>query len=166
MTPFSWTDENVERLKVLLAERLSASQVGIKLGVSRYAVFGKARRLGIPLGNPPCLKKPSKPKPIRNGGAIISGLRSRAQERSPRKRRIVATPPELPANEATHLPQELEAKPVSLFDLREESCRWPISDADDNTIGFCGAPKRDETVPYCSIHCRRAFLRGLNLRRP
>ena len=44
----NWTDERIERLRQLLGEGLSASQVAKELGgISRNAVIGKAARMGF-----------------------------------------------------------------------------------------------------------------------
>ena len=43
-----WTDEKVELLKKLWADRLSASQIAAELGgITRNAVIGKVHRLGL-----------------------------------------------------------------------------------------------------------------------
>ena len=44
----SWTEERIERLKAMWTEGATASQIADELGgVSRYAVIGKAHRLGL-----------------------------------------------------------------------------------------------------------------------
>lgn len=43
----TWTTEQVERLKALHAEGLSASAIGDRLGMTRNAVIGKCSRLGL-----------------------------------------------------------------------------------------------------------------------
>lgn len=44
-----WTDERVERLKELWAQGQSAAQIAMDLdAISRNAIIGKARRLGLP----------------------------------------------------------------------------------------------------------------------
>lgn len=48
-----WTDEKVKMLEALLKEKLSASQIGERLGVSRNAVIGKAHRLNMKLRSHP-----------------------------------------------------------------------------------------------------------------
>lgn len=48
--PAEWNFESCDRLRQLAAEGLSASEIGRELGVSRSAVLGKARRLGVTIG--------------------------------------------------------------------------------------------------------------------
>jgi len=54
----SWTDERIERLKMLWGQGMTASQIADELtGVSRNAVIGKAHRLGLE----------ARPSPVRAG---------------------------------------------------------------------------------------------------
>ena len=47
MSQLGWSEDRVDRLKVLWADGLSASQVAKQLGgVTRNAVIGKVHRLG------------------------------------------------------------------------------------------------------------------------
>src|SRR5688572_32922112 len=62
VTPMSWTDERIERLKELWSQGVTASQIADELGgVSRNAVIGKAHRLG--LQSRPSPVKPNEPAP-------------------------------------------------------------------------------------------------------
>jgi len=44
----------------------------------------------------------------------------------------------------------------SLFELSEDSCRWPVGDPRSSPFFFCGAP-RLRNRPYCAEHCARAY---------
>src|SRR5688572_974399 len=60
VTPMSWTDERIERLKELWSQGVTASHIAEELGgVSRNAVIGKAHRLG--LQSRPSPVKPNEP---------------------------------------------------------------------------------------------------------
>ncbi|WP_366558457.1 GcrA family cell cycle regulator [Phenylobacterium sp.] len=53
MSQLGWSEDRVERLKVLWADGLSGSQVAKQLGgITRNAVIGKVHRLGRPFGAP------------------------------------------------------------------------------------------------------------------
>lgn len=51
----TWTDDRVTTLRALVAEGLSYSEIGSRLGVTKNAALGKANRLGI---SPPAYKEP------------------------------------------------------------------------------------------------------------
>ena len=53
----SWTDDLLAKLRELWDEGLSISQIGQELGVTRNAIAGKARRLGLPKRHPPISQK-------------------------------------------------------------------------------------------------------------
>lgn len=60
-----WTDERLEKLKILWEEGLSISQIGEALGVSRNSIAGKAHRMGLPKRPSPIAKtKSSTVKPV------------------------------------------------------------------------------------------------------
>ena len=52
----SWTEERLEKLKLLWDTGLSISQIGEQLGVTRNAVAGKAHRLKLPKRQSPISK--------------------------------------------------------------------------------------------------------------
>ena len=48
------------------------------------------------------------------------------------------------------------SEPVTIIDLRESMCRWPIGDPAATEFHFCGrAPKSGS--PYCEAHARKAY---------
>ncbi len=66
----AWTEADVELLKKLWAEGLSASEIAKRLdGVTRNAVIGKVHRLGLSGRRSPIARKPKPaPKPRRVPG--------------------------------------------------------------------------------------------------
>jgi hypothetical protein len=64
--------------------------------------------------------------------------------------------PEEEAARATLAEIEKFAKRVSLLDLTERTCKWPIGDPTDEDFAFCGlacVPGK----PYCENHVAVAF---------
>src|SRR5262249_34140964 len=45
---------------------------------------------------------------------------------------------------------------VSLLELSEDTCRWPVGDPGHPDFFYCGAVPL-EGRPYCSAHCARAY---------
>ena len=60
-----WDEKQLDKLKKLWDEGLPITKIGLKLGVSRNAIAGKAHRLGLPKRNSPISKSgdPRKNKP-------------------------------------------------------------------------------------------------------
>ena len=145
-----WTDARVGLLAKLRAEGLSFRIIAARLGVTRSSALGKADRLGLPKltkhAQRICNKKKGlrKPKPWRHKQAF--GLIGKH------------TPPRLvadgfvpPADECIPLEQR-----KTIATLEDGDCRWPVGDPQLAGFHFCGAEKV-EGLPYCEVHCRRAY---------
>jgi len=158
-----WTEERVELLKKLWADGLSASQIAGRLGdVTRNAVIGKVHRLGLAGRATTSRMRTARP---RNRVAHLPLRPTRVQYRTNGNAALkpVYTPVEKPAVALRVVPtvmpqQEDVPEPlrVSLLDLREDMCRWPIGDPQDENFCFCGHPKADG-MPYCEHHGKVAF---------
>ena len=151
----SWTDERVEVLSRLWMEGRSASQIAAELGlgITRNAVIGKVHRLGL-------------------AGRAKTVL-SQAQTRLKAKTESV-TDAEVAINVVPEIePTLLEPTPalvgrpldvaipiserVTIMELRESSCRWPMGDPSQAEFRFCGARTGVGAGPYCATHARLAF---------
>lgn len=132
-----WTDARVDLLKALWADGLSASVIAAQLGeVTRNAVIGKVHRLGIQ-GRAATRRQPRRTMPRRNriGRAVI------------RKPAFVRPSPVPPPG----LPPAPAALMLSIAQLTEATCHWPIGDPRQPGFGFCGA-RRTGRQPYCGHH--------------
>ncbi|MFT6659137.1 GcrA family cell cycle regulator [Maritalea sp.] len=175
----AWTDERVGILKKLWMEGLSASQIAGELGegVTRNAVIGKVHRLKLsgrakPAASAPRARKPRANStgpsvPRRPAGGAVHGSTSSA----PRRRQSVHAPvsganalqmnTEVDANVALATAQEAEIfipveERISLMQLNETTCKWPIGDPLNDDFHFCGRDS-DEGKPYCEFHSKRAY---------
>jgi GcrA cell cycle regulator len=168
-----WTEERVELLKKLWMEGLSASQIAGVLGdgVTRNAVIGKVHRLKLsgrakPASSAPRARNTQRPSVRRSG--MSSSPRSSLSSMRPRS---IGSAPMLGATalkiseefevEAYQPPQvqELEIpveERLTLLQLNEQTCKWPIGDPLTPDFFFCGRP-HDEGRPYCEFHSRRAY---------
>ncbi len=187
----SWTDERVELLKKLWGEGQSASQIAKELGgVTRNAVIGKVHRLGLSnratggtatkteaKAKPAASKADPKPaKPSTTDAAPKEAPASKpvaAAPVSPARRQIIPAgqplPPQPSANEispealAKVSEVEKKAKKISLLELTERTCKWPVGDPATEDFWFCGLPSQSGK-PYCEAHVGVAF-QPMNSRR-
>lgn len=174
----SWTDERVALLKKLWMEGLSASQIAAELsgGVTRNAVIGKVHRLKLsarakPASVAPRAKAPRPSAPRRPSSAGPRGTASAAASAVSQRRTGVAhtmgatalkIDPEMDMEvvmEATAKAAELfipVEERISLLQLTEKTCKWPIGDPMNSEFHFCGRDS-EEGKPYCEFHSRRAY---------
>ena len=181
----SWTDERVELLKKMWGEGQSASQIAKELGgVTRNAVIGKVHRLGLsnrattaakPATAAPKEPAAAKPAPKPEPAAAKPAP---APDAAPAPTPVVRTnvthlrkpivpagqplPPQPSANEispealAKVSEVEKHAKRISLMELTERVCKWPIGDPATDDFYFCGLPVQ-QGKPYCDAHVGVAF---------
>ncbi len=170
----AWTDERVELLKKLWNDGLSASQIAAELGnVTRNAVIGKVHRLGLsgrakspgsaaPRPRKPAARPPSHPAGHQNGGA---GLTRGNTALAPQFAHQIEAEAQVEREPA---PSEDVVVPfserVTIMDLREYMCRWPMGDPTSPEFRFCGG--RSATgLPYCAYHARIAYQPAADRRR-
>ncbi|WOI56943.1 GcrA family cell cycle regulator [Palleronia sp. LCG004] len=180
----SWTDERVETLKRMWNEGQSASQIAKELGgVTRNAVIGKVHRLGLSNRNgilekaieeetkvadvaptPPPEPQPE-PEPEVEDEPEEPSTQSASPPQSNRRAIIPAgqpLPPQPSANEispealASVREVEKSAKKLSLMELTERTCKWPVGDPATENFWFCGLPTQ-AGKPYCEAHVGVAF---------
>ena len=180
----SWTDERVERLKTLWSEGLSASQIAAELGgITRNAVIGKVHRLG--LSNRINGSLPGRPEDaeMEDGPVAEAAVETDEAEEPevmeepqpvqpvqktvvPVRKAIVPAgqplPPQPSTNEispealASQREVEKMARRLTLMELTERTCKWPIGDPATADFWFCGLPV-EQGKPYCEAHVGVAF---------
>ena len=171
----AWTDERIAQLKQYWEEGRSASQIAELLGegLSRNAVIGKAHRLGLA----------SRPSPLKTGEAKAEP-KPRAEPKVAAPKPAAPRPaPAAPAAAPVQAepgprpvpapaPQPVAAEPmadasrssaprpkggrVTLLDLNDRICKWPIGHPDEPDFHFCGKPV-NPGFPYCGEHCLVAY---------
>ncbi|GLI91483.1 GcrA family cell cycle regulator [Methylocystis echinoides] len=178
----SWSEERVELLRKLWSDGLSASQVAAELGpgITRNAVIGKIHRLGLAeraksaAGARPRPAKAPRPQQAasaapaiaaRNGGHGGHGPASHgpvvhgnvALAFAPQTMAVARVTPEevvIPMSER-----------VTLMELRESMCRWPMGDPTTPEFRFCGAHSPIGGGPYCAHHASVAYQPAQDRRR-
>ena len=170
----SWTDERVELLTKMWGEGQSASQIAKELGgVTRNAVIGKVHRLGLSNRATTTAKPEAKVKSA-SKEEVKSAAPSEAAIKEPEAKAPISTarrqiipagqplPPQPSANEispealAKVSEVEKKSKKISLMELTERTCKWPIGDPATSDFWFCGLPTQTGK-PYCEAHVGVAF---------
>jgi GcrA cell cycle regulator len=152
----SWTDERVELLRKLWLEGLSASQIARELanGITRNAVIGKVHRLGLSGRIKAASPASARPrlKTMRPAHARPSGMSMRGNTALALKPQMMEAP--RPIEEIVIPISEM----VTIMELKEAMCRWPVGDPTTAEFRFCGAKKSPTaTSPYCPYHSRLAY---------
>lgn len=132
----AWTPQEIENLKTFWATKTkSASEIAFRLGSgrSRCSVLGKINRLGLSEKKPPAAPKVFRYKTTQ--GPSLPTLSSQPLRRSKPILRLVA-------------PKSLH---LSVLELSDKTCRWPIGDVGHTNFHFCGQSPRDGS-PYCEFH--------------
>jgi GcrA cell cycle regulator len=171
----TWTEERIELLTKLWTEGLSASQIAAELGgdVSRNAVLGKANRLGLTHGSSKVASTPHTRKPSRqpepSSTSETSGQSDLRLALTLVRPHVAGEPEEILPREDAPVPDQAaeETRPevdgavplsrrVTIMELREGVCRWPLGDPAHVGFGYCGA-QAVTGLPYCAHHAQVAY---------
>ena len=128
-----WTPERIAELTKLWNAGLTTSEIGLKLGISKTAVVGKAHRLHLA----------ARPSPIKRSG------RPRMMIRPPMPARL---PPSMPVSAPR------SATPPRVLELSNQACRWPIGHPGEAGFRFCGE-RALVGKPYCADHAAMAYIK-------
>lgn len=150
----SWTKERVELLKRLWSDGRSASQIAAEIGgVSRNAVIGKVHRLGlagrVAKGNGTAPAGSRRPRSEAETLLPVVEVPSVIAPEPPALAVVQATPPVA----TVALP---ESARVTIMELRDFMCRWPMGDPSTPDFRFCG-DRAITGLPYCAHHSRIAY---------
>lgn len=182
----SWTDERIATLKKMWLQGKSASEIAEKLGgVTRNAVIGKAHRLNLS-GRPSPIKKVVAPKKGSAAPAAAPAAKKPAPVAAPKAKPApapkaapkaaapapMAAPAKMPQRSSGNGPgkppeivqlaalanatSRADGKIISILELSERLCRWPVGDPRDGNFGYCGADSYG-SHPYCAEHVAIAF---------
>ena len=174
MTRYSnpWHDAaEVERLKTLWIEGLSASQVALRLGNgrTRNAIIGKIDRIGMPkrINGGPRAPRPRRtkqrpwiPKQQPRMPPAEPGEAPMKEPKKPGAGKGIRT--WVPAANVASQPLPVQSAPVSLgrsctiVDLERDECRFPTSPHSIRSHRFCGAPTA-AGLSWCPEHAALVF---------
>ncbi len=172
-----WTEDRVEVLTKLWMQGLSAAQIAVELGggVTRNAVIGKVHRLKLsgrvkPATSSARARKASKSP--RRASPKASANSTSSHSATVKQRSINSAPISVGAT-ALKSQEEHENElfvgraqdqdftipineRVSLLELTEDKCKWPIGDPLHAEFHFCGRHSLDGK-PYCKHHSQKAY---------
>jgi GcrA cell cycle regulator len=164
MTVLTWSDERVEQLKKLWEGGLSASQIAAELGnVTRNAVIGKVHRLGLsgraktPAAAAPRQRKA--PRPAQQPMMRVARPMSRGNTALAHAFEV-----DVEADPVVHDNVVPMSQRLSLLELSEATCHWPVGDPSSPEFFFCGG-KALTGLPYCAHHSRIAYQPAADRRR-
>jgi GcrA cell cycle regulator len=165
----SWTDERVELLRQMWLDGKSASQISgaIGGGLTRNAVIGKVHRLGLagrakapPTAHDDAAAAPrvqaaprrSAPRPashpVMMSAPITQGATALQMQLAPQTQLQPAR-----IEEDVVVPMSLR---VTIVDLKESMCKWPLGDPVSSEFRYCGSPAHG-SGPYCQHHGKLAY---------
>ncbi|MBO0661189.1 GcrA cell cycle regulator [Jiella sp. MQZ9-1] len=175
-----WTDDRVELLRQLWSEGHSASQIAERLGgVSRNAVIGKVHRLKLEsrvksadaaAAQPIIVQETVSATPVTAVAPRVIAPKVVAAQAISQSRPVARTlgatalKVELHPDEEEHVATATQTsaevvpmtRKLSLVQLTERTCKWPIGDPLSPDFHFCGDHSGDGS-PYCSYHAKLAF---------
>ncbi len=168
----SWTDERVEQLKKMWLDGLSASQIANELGhgVSRNAVIGKVHRLGLSgrVKSPaPAAARPRKTAeeaPRAHSGSGGHGVSHMTHGALALAADVMPAPAPAPRVATAEVVIPMSER-VTIMELRESMCRWPLGDPTHTDFRYCGAKMQIGNGPYCQAHARIAYQPAQDRRR-
>jgi len=180
-----WTPERIDTLKRMAADKCSASVIAREIGATRNQVIGKAGRLKVGLSQKRAIvsqamrgalassakaaakrAKPSLPQVLSAPNSPVSdaGAGNKAEDLRETVAMLGAAPEEI-GEVASSLDQHpsgdmtgQSSAGVTLFDLRRDSCRFPVSGEGIGTI-FCGE-KAEEGRSYCPVCYPRTITKS------
>ena len=184
----SWTDERVQLLKQLWQDGLSASTIARELGMSitRNAVIGKVHRMGLAGRAKSPNQLPTRPRdkdvqgfvpmmtrtspigmsgmPCMSGMPVVQGNNAMAIDFAPMLSAVPVVAPVPKPQPLMHVVIP-ETSRVTIMELRESMCKWPLGDPMNVDFRYCGAKAPLGGAPYCTTHAQIAYQPAQDRRR-
>jgi GcrA cell cycle regulator len=150
----------VELLRQLWLDGKSASQISAQLGhgLTRNAVIGKVHRLGLAgrAKAPSSASAPPRAASAPRMASRPSGGGARPQVRGATALALAVEPMfearPVYQEEDVVVPMSLR---VTIVELKEAMCRWPLGDPTSSDFRYCGSPST--SGPYCAHHGKLAY---------
>lgn len=149
-----WTDEQVEQLRQMWVEGLSANEIAKKLGVSKNSIVGKVHRLCLQARPSPIKRKDNVPEQQALPDAAAED--ASAAEEIKEEKEETSVSQSMPVK---NVKKNCGKNTVRLVELDSHTCRWPIGDPRDEDFCFCGKRVRTGQT-YCDEHSAVAYVKA------
>ncbi|MBR6663527.1 MAG: GcrA cell cycle regulator [Alphaproteobacteria bacterium] len=177
----AWTDDMIEKLKKMWDEGLTTGEIGRRLNMSKNSIVGKVHRLGLS-GRPSPIKKKDQEQEAAKAEKKTTTpkvAKEKSKPATPTAKAEVAKPKKIEKTEVKvapvvkeeetidikFIPAPIKEKTpskagqnVSLVELDNHTCRWPIGDPKDENFHFCGKKVRVGQT-YCDEHSAIAYVK-------
>jgi GcrA cell cycle regulator len=157
-----WTDKKIEKLKKFWEKGYSAAEIGKKLDFSKNAIVGKVHRLGLSNRSSPIKAQSGASAPASRAAVVKPAKKPEktpAAAFRPAKPEPVAKSGQKADSSARDKVVSKIKKPsvgISMLELTNDLCCWPIDDVNSENFHFCGK-KVFKNKPYCLEHCAVAY---------
>jgi len=151
----SWDGERVELLRRLWQDGISASRIAAQLGagITRNAVIGKVHRLGLSGRAKPTVSSAA-PR-LRRAVPHTTQKTVALRGNTVMLREVMIAEEYEPEIQPAAVVIPISER-VTITELRENMCRWPLGDPLAVEFRYCGT-KCDPANPYCGPHARMAY---------
>lgn len=157
----AWTDQMVEDLRAMWKEGLTTAEIGKKLGVSKNSIVGKVHRLGLSGRPSPIKKKENDEASEAKEVAEVKAPAEPKAEKAPAKKAEPVKTEKISDAKSEKMPApkaDNKKGAVSLMDLDNHTCRWPLGDPKDENFHFCGKKVKIGQT-YCEEHSNVAYVK-------
>lgn len=169
----AWSEERVEHLKKMWADGFSASQCAAELNgpgydhlprISRNGAIGKVHRMGLSgrtKGAKPGSSRQRKARPVQQKMMVVRPVA--------RARAALALEPDVEGDAVADALSAFDNvvpmnQRLTLLELTEATCHWPIGDPQHDDFFFCGG-RALANLPYCRHHTSVALQPSADRRR-
>ena len=167
-----WSGSMISTLRALWDKGLSASQIGLRMGVTKNGIVGKSHRLGLPARPSPIYRDPNAPPRVPRARAITlpplafvlnEALMRLEPQQSAAMGRRPPKPPARPVKEPERAPEKAPEKaPEVVVPSLYTTCQWTTSDS--KPWIFCTNEVDPAHRVYCAKHAKmsRSHVRMLD----
>lgn len=155
MTDRTWTPDMIEILRQAWPGPDSCAAIGRQIGVSKNAILGKAKRLGLPERPIPIPRSSAKPHQ-----AAARLPHSRVMPSAAAAVAVAAVPKPAVALRVSASAEDALRSPTIMPSPPTGGCKWPMwGHREAPTHRYCDKPQRDVGDAYCSHHMEKAHVR-------